>query len=71
MVESILEDASCKTISYLPAESVSDSSETAASMGLASAKPNQPLVPTRKTMHTNAKEHQNSLSAAPQTIKSK
>ena len=63
MVESILEDASCKTISYLPAESVLDPSETSASMELASAKPNQPLVPTRKTRRTNAKEHQNSLSA--------
>ena len=48
MVESILEVASCKTISYLPAESVLDPSETSASMELASAKPNQPLVPTRK-----------------------
>ena len=53
MVQLILEDASRKTISHLPAESVSDSSELAASMGLASAKANQPLAPTGKAAHTN------------------
>ena len=55
MVQLILEDASRKTISHLPAKSASDPSELAGSMGLASAKANQPLAPTGKAAHTNAK----------------
>ena len=55
MVQPILEDTSRKTISHLIAESATDSSELAASMGLASTEPNQPLAPTGKAAHTNAK----------------
>ena len=70
MVQSILEDASRKTISHLIAKSATDTSELAASMGLASTEPNQPLAPTGKAAHPNAKHHK-SFYADPQIIKSK
>ena len=69
MVQSILEDASRKTISHLIAKSATDSSELAASMGLASAKANQPLAPTGKAAHTNAKDYKKLLRRPPNNQK--